>query len=461
MNPSNFKATLIGAAAMLACVGSSNAATTSAEDLAQLTLQARKQGAVAVTVHLESVSLDRMHNDLPGLMAAMQLKSQSLSNELGAQAWSAGRWENGVGQVGLHVTETGLKLLATSSNAVSFRPGQHWRERSTLHGQDGSHAEIERLLDAQGYVDVEVTVNVDSLEIDVNAAGQPTFPAPIGAARKTHAQLLSLLATASDAEIPNRQLAATALKPPGSASTNLAPTAILRITRSGMLRLAGSDVVRSVKPVGFIDTRPTSFDVDESGEMSRRGSVEVLITLRSPHFGGALSGGSISALKRSHKRALDEVLATVSASASGPDLSRFAAATARLSTAQVARLRASSDRRILSVVENKPMFSAQLAVSTPTLNMIPAWNAGYRSAGQTLIVFDSGVQTTHPFLTGRLAGEACFGSTTISSGVQYVSVCPQPDANGDSPLGWPGSGQPASSNFAFPNGICSSVSPES
>ncbi len=46
----------------------------------------------------------------------------------------------------------------------------------------------------------------------------------------------------------------------------------------------------------------------------------------------------------------------------------------------------------------------------PLVNAASAWNAGFTGAGQTIVILDSGVDKTHPFLAGKVVAEACFSS---------------------------------------------------
>jgi subtilisin family serine protease len=98
----------------------------------------------------------------------------------------------------------------------------------------------------------------------------------------------------------------------------------------------------------------------------------------------------------------------------------------------------------LSVSLNRPAANASLTNSTVLLNMQSAWNAGYRAAGQNIIVIDSGVRKDHELFNmngaTKVIYEACFGSQSGS----YSSICPSANALGDSPLGLAGSGEPFS-----------------
>jgi subtilisin family serine protease len=53
-----------------------------------------------------------------------------------------------------------------------------------------------------------------------------------------------------------------------------------------------------------------------------------------------------------------------------------------------------------------------LADSVPLIGADVAWAAGYSGAGQAVAILDTGVDKTHPFLTGKVIAEACFSSTT-------------------------------------------------
>src|SRR4051812_15682363 len=62
-----------------------------------------------------------------------------------------------------------------------------------------------------------------------------------------------------------------------------------------------------------------------------------------------------------------------------------------------------------------------LAQSVPLIQGDQAWSAGYDGTGTTIAVLDTGVDSHHPFLAGKVIDEACFSSTT--AGVSQ-SVCP-------------------------------------
>ena len=72
--------------------------------------------------------------------------------------------------------------------------------------------------------------------------------------------------------------------------------------------------------------------------------------------------------------------------------------------------------------------------SVPLIGADQAWEDGYDGTGRTVAVIDSGVDSTHPFLAGRVVEEACYSTT---SGVQSTTLCPN---GADEQIG-PGAGK--------------------
>lgn len=74
---------------------------------------------------------------------------------------------------------------------------------------------------------------------------------------------------------------------------------------------------------------------------------------------------------------------------------------------------------VISLVEDVPVPPI-LASSIPIIGVDDAWTAGYEGPGQTIDILDSGVDSSHSFLTGKVVSEACHSSTSGSS----TAVCP-------------------------------------
>jgi len=63
-----------------------------------------------------------------------------------------------------------------------------------------------------------------------------------------------------------------------------------------------------------------------------------------------------------------------------------------------------------------------LAQSGPLVEAPQLWAIGGRGAGQAVAILDTGVDSAHPFVNGRVATEACFSTSSAANNSQ--SVCP-------------------------------------
>lgn len=444
--------------AMIAlCAFSASAALVDQTELSKLASQAKKNGAVPVMIHLAPTTIDQLRGDLKGVKAAMAQKSERLLAELGQQVWEGGRWDNGIGQIGLYVTDAGLKMLQNSGNAVAFYADQHWSVRTKLGGLDGRHAEIEGQLDSNGYVDVVATLNVDGLEYDTPRNGGVSYRSSTKIGEDARAKAQTLLSSLSAPQAPERNAALARV------NSMVTPEVTIRLTREGVVKFAESDLVRSIRPQAFSDVRPVRFDADVLETAQRDGSADVVITVRSPLAGGKQSAASSAAHTQSQKRALEGLFADAGVLSKLQDLSTFGVMAGRLTWAELKALKTSKDSRLLSVELNRVVARPALASSTLMINMPAAWNAGFRAAGQNIVVVDTGVQTNHEFFkdangASRVFFEGCYGTNALSGGVQYESICPQQGNGnagvglGDSPGGLIGS--------AAPRLNCSSAEPD-
>src|SRR4051794_204393 len=83
-----------------------------------------------------------------------------------------------------------------------------------------------------------------------------------------------------------------------------------------------------------------------------------------------------------------------------------------------AALAASPD--VVRVMEDK-IVHLNLAESVPLIGGDQAWDAGYDGTGTSVAILDTGVDSSHPFLAGKVVAEACFSTT--QAGVSQ-STCP-------------------------------------
>ncbi|MGW8361654.1 S8 family serine peptidase [Streptomyces wedmorensis] len=144
-----------------------------------------------------------------------------------------------------------------------------------------------------------------------------------------------------------------------------------------------------------------------------------------------------------HRAALD------SASDAGETLVSYDSlplVTLRVDEAGLQQLNADPD--VVSVSEDVPVAPA-LDESTLTIGSDRTFTAGKTGAGTTVAVLDTGVAVNHPFLSGRVTGEACFSVTDESYG--STSLCP--DGTGEQ-VG-PGSADVETGPCATMGAVCS------
>ncbi|MFE5946953.1 S8 family serine peptidase [Streptomyces sp. NPDC056480] len=117
-----------------------------------------------------------------------------------------------------------------------------------------------------------------------------------------------------------------------------------------------------------------------------------------------------------HREALD------SASEAGETLVSYDSlplVTLRVDEAGLQQLNA--DPNVVDVSEDVPVAPA-LDESTHTIGSDRTFAAGKTGAGTTVAVLDTGIDVDHPFLSGRVTGEACFSVTDANAG--STSLCP-------------------------------------
>lgn len=407
------------------------AATIDPREKAYLSAEAAKVGWVPVLIHLRNTSLAEMSKTPEVVRAEVDSKFRTLSRDFGANALRNGTWSNGAGQVEIYLNSAGLDQLQASSSAIAFAPGRGWAAWSALLSLDGAHRAIESRLVATGSVELEVVLNVDGLEIEFGSSGSRQFLASDAAASTSIANWNEFVGNLREDERTGPPVLITAARRPAVGGYRSDIVARVNLTREGLLRLVRSDLARAIKPVGHIDSRERWLDGGLLFAVQQKQISDVIVTLRSDLMGGRLSRASVLALERSNAAALSAMTMNATHDKFRSVLSRVGSLNIRLTSDELLEMINSKDRRILALQLNAPVASAHLDKVATALRMSWAWNADFRGAGQAIAILDDGVDASHPFLSGKVVYQACFG--TLSS--SYQSDCPDANAstNWDSP----------------------------
>ena len=444
-------------AALLAAPVAATAASVNLAELERLTTTAKARGDVAVMIHMADIGLGDIKARGEAVRAEMKRRADTLLAELGPDAINGGVWNNGVGQLGVHLTAQGLRKLQASGNVLSFSADATRGMRLRVSNRTGALSAIEQALSRSRTVEVEAVLDLEGVSYELDRQGRTiaSWSASFEAETMDRAQAIlsahpSLARLNTPAAVRTHLLATH-----GALVRNLkkdgAVTVELTVDRAAYYGLREQEGVLALRPVGFRDSRPMFIDPQALAAAKAHGTAEVEIVLRGSEafteFGGGVSKANWRAQKKTHEAALEDIVA-----AAGPGASMTAnhgevgGAFARLPLAALEALQRKGDARIASVSLLKGAAAPALNNSTRVLmNMPPAWNAGYRGAGQYIALLDTGVRKRHLMMANssgqtRVVAEACFGSNeTIAWGPlagTYSSMCPSANAStGDSPPG--------------------------
>lgn len=406
--------------------------------------EADSKGFVRVLITLDDkVTLDDMANEqfLTTIRETLKYQAQNVLAELGQNALKSGYWNNGIGQMGAYVNDIGLRILADSNNAISFTRDVTHAYRIKAVDDDGSLDAIEAAINIDGSAEVEILLNTDSVDYDLDSRGKAVFRPSPRMSEQVQRIFANLNATHFAQGINVKEIDKTS------------PVIKANIDRNAFYALIESDDVRAVRPVGYTDPRKAQWPEEVLEAAREHGEAEITITLRGGGFSSAktgyLSPNAINAQAKAYQRVFNDILATIGAPEIDTDVlsgSEIGVLQIKLPLQALAKLYQDADPRVLSVDLNKPVAWATLTNSTNLLNMSSAWNAGFRAAGQNIVIIDSGIRKNHAFFTtggvSRVGFEACFGTNASVEGVLYKSICPNSNTLGDSPLNFPGAGEP-------------------
>jgi hypothetical protein len=76
----------------------------------------------------------------------------------------------------------------------------------------------------------------------------------------------------------------------------------------------------------------------------------------------------------------------------------------------------------IDFIEEDVAVPPLLAQSVPLIGGVNGTYKGYTGSGQTVAILDTGVEKTHPFLTGKVVAEGCFSTTShLNNSIAYCS----------------------------------------
>ncbi len=458
---------------------SAQAASIDRGEFLSLAADAAASGAVPVVVSVASVSFKQLEADGASRKTIRQIegRSNALFQELGSEALSEGRWENKVGQLGFLVTPKGLSILARTQNAASF-----WRGASRALDAHSATSGFRSLISKaaqDGTVKTSVRIRNEAADYEISRDGRISVRGGSEAITEHTLRSNRVLSTLPKAGVSTTDAAQAILAQ--SRSPSLTENILfLDLDKRSLMALAHNPDVTALDPVDYVDRSAPFLDPDALEQARLIGSAEILVFLRNPLPKLSLSVAEYKRMRATNSRALRSVLSDHGIDSGVTDISEFGVVASRLTYIELQRLWSTTDRRILGVELNKPIAQAALVTSTQEMNLRPWWdvdapafpNAGYKGSYPfttgdpssvpvpiNVIVFDTGVQATHPLLANKVVFEACFGSNVDfvdGQGVvtqRYRSICPQqgpagaPDA-GDSPVT-----NIANSGGPSPNGI--------
>ena len=195
---------------------------------------------------------------------------------------------------------------------------------------------------------------------------------------------------------------------------------------------AATTAATATIPTAATTTTPATVDPGVASAVAAGDQVSVIVTLADAPAGTTEPGRRSAA-----RQSTDQVLRSLpSASTGGHQIGTLPLVVATVDAARLAALQ--GDPRVVQVSRNGYHF-ADVGHTTNITNIgaAPAWSQGFTGAGQTIAIVDTGVDSTHAFLAGKVVSEACFSSPTVGVDPQGYSTagCPGADPTQSTAVG--------------------------
>jgi subtilisin family serine protease len=144
-------------------------------------------------------------------------------------------------------------------------------------------------------------------------------------------------------------------------------------------------------------------------QAEREGRARVIVRLAAPAAVGDEANGTRSLQRSAIRRAADAALARIGGP-SRPELRRYQALpllALELSPRELAELAEAPE--VLAIEADRQNWPS-LGESVPHIGADLTAAAGWDGAGSAVVILDTGVESSHPFLGGRVVAEACFSN---------------------------------------------------
>jgi subtilisin len=206
--------------------------------------------------------------------------------------------------------------------------------------------------------------------------------------------------------------------------------------------IAGNQSLGFLHPQINGTTNATSNFKSLMGKADKEGKISVIIRLNLPFTpeGNMRNPLSISSQRQSINQTQNLLLGKL-LSYNIDNVKRFASIPFIAMRVDAATLQSLNSSLLVSAIYEDKLERPLDVTTIPLTGTGNAWNLGYNGSGQTIAILDTGVDKTHPFLTGKVVSEACY-STPVKSG--DVSFCP----DGQTSQTGTGSAVPCPSSFA-------------
>ena len=159
-------------------------------------------------------------------------------------------------------------------------------------------------------------------------------------------------------------------------------------------------------------------------QAAKYGTVRLIVGVRAPFAPeGSMSASSAALQRKAIVTMQSAVLNKVVSLKKNPATTKlFAIIPFMAIEANPAELEALTNLAEVVSIEEDRVAKPSDATSDPLIGATTALGLGYSGVGQTIAILDSGVDSTHPFLAGKVISEACYSSNNAADGA--TSVCP-------------------------------------